>query len=33
VSVQAPSHRKDDRSEFSFADFAARAKELSGNKD
>ncbi|MGC2656311.1 MAG: amidohydrolase family protein [Mycobacterium sp.] len=33
VSVQALSHHKDARSGSSFADFAASAKELTGNKD
>jgi predicted TIM-barrel fold metal-dependent hydrolase len=33
VSVQALSHHKEGRSGSSFADFAANAKELTGNKD
>jgi len=33
VSIRALSHHKDTRSGSSFADFAASAKELTGNKD
>ena len=33
VSIRALSHHKDTRSGASFADFAASAKELTGNKD
>jgi predicted TIM-barrel fold metal-dependent hydrolase len=33
VSIRALSHHKDTRSGSSFADFAANAKELTGNKD
>jgi predicted TIM-barrel fold metal-dependent hydrolase len=33
VSIQALSHHKEGRSGSSFADFAANAKELTGNKD
>ncbi|BBX63450.1 amidohydrolase [Mycobacterium saskatchewanense] len=33
VSIRALSHHKDARSGSSFADFAANAKELTGNKD
>jgi Amidohydrolase len=33
VSIRALSHHKDARSGSSFADFAATAKELTGNKD
>ncbi|OBG74398.1 MULTISPECIES: amidohydrolase family protein [unclassified Mycobacterium] len=33
VSIRALSHHKDERSGSSFADFAASAKELTGNKD
>ena len=33
VSIKAPSHDKDTRAGSSFADFAANAKALTGNKD
>jgi hypothetical protein len=33
VSIQALSHHKDARAGSSFADFAANAKELTGNRD
>jgi predicted TIM-barrel fold metal-dependent hydrolase len=33
VSIQALSHHKDERSGSSFADFAASAKNITGNKD
>jgi len=33
VSIRSSSHHKETRAGSSFADFAANAKELTGNKD